>query len=213
VRFSVADRGPGIPEQEKRQIFEPYVQGRAGAEQGEGTGLGLAICRRLVDLFGGEIGVLDREAGGVVFWFTIPLTPASAPPAGAAAGPAARPLRVLLVEDNPAGQYLARSLLERLGHDVTVVAEPDLAEATIASHRFDLVLLDRRLRGGDGLELLRRIRAGPQRGVAVIMATAAGDGEVRAAALAAGADAFLSKPYSFRMLAEAIARLREGRAA
>ncbi len=210
VRISVADRGPGIPQWEKQQIFEPYVQGRAGAEQGEGSGLGLAICRRLVELFGGEIGVVDRDGGGVEFWFTLPLLPAPVPdpePDHGAAGPR---LRVLLVEDNPANQFLARRFLEKLGHEVTVVSEAATAAARIEAEAFDLIVVDRRLGEGDGLALLRRVRAGGHGGaVAIIMATATTAGDAREEALAAGADEFLCKPYSIRMLAEAIQRSRE----
>ena len=212
LRFSVQDDGPGVPDGEKATIFEAYVQGQGGLETAEGSGLGLAVCRRLVELFGGRIGVADAPGGGAVFWFTVPLRPSEN--AGAAV-PSTRPrLRTLVVEDNPANQYLARRFLEHLGHDATVVPAADAAESRLGAEAFDLLILDRRLADGDGLDLLRRIRArrdGDR--MAIILATAAVTDEGRAEAIAAGADHFLPKPYAIDDLAGAIDRSRQARAA
>jgi signal transduction histidine kinase len=73
VTVSVRDRGPGVPEDQRQQIFEPFQQldsntGRAK----EGSGLGLAICKAIVDAHGGTIGVESRAGGGSVFWFQLP---------------------------------------------------------------------------------------------------------------------------------------------
>jgi PAS domain S-box-containing protein len=72
--FSVIDRGPGIPDEQRERIFEAFVQLEAGvARRRGGTGLGLAICRRLVELMGGTIWVDARPGGGSRFSFTIPM--------------------------------------------------------------------------------------------------------------------------------------------
>ncbi len=78
VRFSVQDRGPGVPEAEKHLVFQKFVRGSASqkASAVRGTGLGLAIVAAAVDLHGGTSGVSDRGGGGAEFWFELPLTAA-----------------------------------------------------------------------------------------------------------------------------------------
>ncbi|GIE46824.1 hypothetical protein Ani05nite_03580 [Amorphoplanes nipponensis] len=80
-RVEVADRGIGVPEEERTRIFAPFHRAPA-AEGFPGTGLGLAVCRRIVALHGGELGVEPNPGGGSVFWFTV-----AAAPVAAAAGP------------------------------------------------------------------------------------------------------------------------------
>lgn len=75
VELAVADRGPGIPEEEKQHIFKQFyrgqqVAGRTGRKVG--TGLGLAICREIISRHGGAVWAEDREGGGTVFKFTLP---------------------------------------------------------------------------------------------------------------------------------------------
>ena len=75
ARIEIADRGIGIPDDDKPDIFESFH--RAGTAAGyAGTGLGLAICRRIVERHGGTIGVSDNPGGGTRFHFTLPLVPA-----------------------------------------------------------------------------------------------------------------------------------------
>ena len=71
-RIEVADRGIGIPPQEREGVFDAFHRG-AGAGGFTGSGLGLAICRKIVERHGGRIGVDDNPGGGSVFWFTLPV--------------------------------------------------------------------------------------------------------------------------------------------
>jgi two-component system, OmpR family, sensor histidine kinase KdpD len=77
VSVEVADRGPGVPAAERERIFDKFYR-VPGARTG-GAGLGLAICRGIVEAHGGRIRVADREGGGAVFCFTLPIE--GAPPA------------------------------------------------------------------------------------------------------------------------------------
>ena len=63
----VADRGPGVPEEDREKIFEPFFTGKT-----QGTGLGLAIARRVIEQHGGTIGVFDNPGGGALFRAEIP---------------------------------------------------------------------------------------------------------------------------------------------
>jgi signal transduction histidine kinase len=78
TRVEIADRGIGIPDDDKPNIFESFHRARTAAGYA-GTGLGLAICRRIIERHGGAIGVGDNPGGGTRFHFTLPL-PVSAPP-------------------------------------------------------------------------------------------------------------------------------------
>ena len=73
LRVTVADRGPGIPPEERANLFQRFV--RLGAQDGTqyGVGLGLSVVKAIVEEHGGQVGVDDRPGGGSVFWFTVPM--------------------------------------------------------------------------------------------------------------------------------------------
>lgn len=74
VRFEISDQGPGVPEEFQKKIFERFkmIEG-SKAHKKSGSGLGLAICKQIVELHGGDIGVINNETGtGSTFWFTVP---------------------------------------------------------------------------------------------------------------------------------------------
>ncbi|GAB4213323.1 MAG: hypothetical protein OHK0022_50290 [Roseiflexaceae bacterium] len=72
----VRDSGPGIPADQRARIFEKYGQVR-GVNQRAGTGLGLTFCKLVAEAHGGQIGVREAPGGGSIFWFTLPVQPAS----------------------------------------------------------------------------------------------------------------------------------------
>jgi signal transduction histidine kinase len=74
VRVEVLDRGPGVPMAFRPALFEPFCQAE-GADNRDrgGSGLGLTISRAIIRQHGGDIGLEDREGGGSIFWFTLPL--------------------------------------------------------------------------------------------------------------------------------------------
>jgi hypothetical protein len=88
VRMEIADRGIGIPDDDKPNIFESFHRAQSAAGYA-GTGLGLAICRRIVERHGGAIGVTDNPGGGTRFFFTLPAAEVPAAPEPAAPEPAA----------------------------------------------------------------------------------------------------------------------------
>ena len=105
-------------------------------------------------------------------------------------------MRVLVVDDDPEILDLARFLLEPDGYQVLGVSSGDEALPALAEQRFDLVIADVAMAGVDGVELCRRIRADANlRHLPVLMLTAVAGEEVRADALAAGANGYLTKPF------------------
>lgn len=172
LHFSVIDTGIGIPKDKQQLVFQSFTQvnGTSTRRHG-GTGLGTSIARKLVHLMEGEIGLESEPDKGSTFWFTVPLevcptTPtqeelASLPDVSAprAPGGAHRPARVLLAEDYPINQELARLHLESAGHHVDVVATGVEAVKACQALRYDIVLMDLHMPEMDGHEATRLIRA------------------------------------------------------
>ncbi|WP_317201712.1 ATP-binding protein [Janthinobacterium sp.] len=219
VEFCVSDTGPGIPAETLPRLFRKFEQGdHSTTREYGGTGLGLAICKELVELMGGDIGVDSRPGIGSHFRFTLPLAAGHAPPPEAlrAARPArhARRLRVLCAEDVRTNQIIIATLLEGMGHQVTLVDNGVAALRALAGADFDVVLMDGRMPLMDGEQTTRLIRAGGDaaRPVAepdlpIIALTANASAHDRARYLACGMDGFLSKPVDERLLHQEIGRV------
>ena len=126
LEFAVRDTGIGIPPSGLERLFQPFAQADASmARRFGGTGLGLSISKSLVEMMGGTIWVESEVGKGSTFSFTVRLPLAKELPAdfeAPAVLPAAAcgPLRILLVEDNPANQKLATYVLQDRGHTVEI---------------------------------------------------------------------------------------------
>ncbi len=213
LRFCVSDTGIGIAPEQHGRLFQRFsqVDGSIRRQYG-GSGLGLAICKGLVELMGGTIGVESRTGAGSTFWFRVPLPACPAPAAEAAEGRPrpVHPARLLLVEDVPINQDLARAVLEAEGHNVDVAGDGAAAIEAVRAKTYDLVLMDVQMPGMDGLTATRTIRAmpGPAGTVPIVAMTA----NVLPAQIetfrAAGMDGHVGKPFKRAELAAAIARHR-----
>ena len=194
--FSVRDTGIGIAPADHERIFGSFEQ--VGPAHQGGTGLGLTISRSYVRMMGGELALDSQPGAGADFRFTIdvPVVAATRPVAdGAARLRLERPLTLLVVDDSPEGRLLLRSLLEPLGFAIAEAANLAETRDRMAAGTIDLVLLDWFLPDGEGIDLVRQLRARPG-SPALVMLTANALAESRDEALAAGVDAFLSKPFA-----------------
>jgi signal transduction histidine kinase/ligand-binding sensor domain-containing protein len=202
---AVVDSGIGIPQEQLDAIFEPFsqVDGSVSRSFG-GTGLGLSISSGLLQLMGGRVEVESQLGKGSTFRFYVPARRVAAGPAQAAGiQPAgselpARTLSILVAEDNPVNQMVAKALLQKHGHRVTVVENGELAVARAEAERFDLILMDIQMPKLDGWEATRRIRhretASGQR-IRIVGLTAHALEEARRECMAAGMDDVLVKPF------------------
>ncbi|MEW6756291.1 MAG: two-component regulator propeller domain-containing protein, partial [Candidatus Latescibacterota bacterium] len=231
LRLEVGDTGLGIAPQDRERIFLPFTQADASTtRQHGGTGLGLAIAQRVVGLMGGRIEVVSEPGRGSTFSFglVLPVAPEPAeeaaaegpaplgPRAGAPSPAPARLLRVLLAEDTPANQKLVLYVLGQRGHHVEVAADGRAAVELLHSQDFDVVLMDVQMPVLDGLQATARIRslADPRKaGVPVVAMTAHAFRSDVERCLAAGMNAYLSKPVGAAELIEMVERWAGGSAA
>ncbi|QIM20899.1 response regulator [Phycicoccus sp. HDW14] len=216
----VHDTGTGIPENRLERIFSPFAQGDASTTRTHGgTGLGLAICTRIASRLGGALDVRSAVGVGSVFTISVPVRACTR---GAAADPAADPVLradegarsdgpgpvVLLAEDDPVNRMVALHMLRRLGVEADVATDGVEAVAATAARDYDIVLMDVNMPNLDGVGATRalRERGGRQPHVVALTANAA-DGD-REKLLAAGMDAYLSKPYTLEDLERTLAAPR-----
>ena len=120
-----------------------------------------------------------------------------------------RALRILVAEDNMINQQLARALLSKAGHNVTVVGDGRLAVQAVQAQDYDVVLMDVQMPDMDGVEATRRIRAlpPPKSQVPIVAVTAHAMSDARDQYLAAGMDAYTTKPLSTAALFAILHRL------
>jgi two-component system sensor histidine kinase RpfC len=223
LSFSVEDSGPGIPEDEKRRIFEPFYQLSAGAaRRHDGVGLGLYIVRSISDLLKGQIEVENKPIKGSIFRWRLRV--ADAPPDERPTqilnleqalkehrDHVPQPLRCLIVDDHEPNRDMLRRMLHRAGHRMVAVTGGAAAIAAIEAEWFDVVLLDLhmpRVSGWDVLAHFGKPNAG--RVPAFIVVSADSIPETVDSVKAFGAKAFLMKPIAFGQLLSALERCASG---
>ncbi len=215
LRYSVFDRGIGVPEAERGRLFQPFEQLRPAAlRRRGGTGLGLAISKRYAEAMGGSIGYAPRSGGGSHFWFEIPVRvlPAVAkgdePPRLRTEGVPGAQRTILLAEDDPVSRMISEATLRALGYRVVPACDGREALELAISRPFDAILLDCQMPELDGFEVARRLR-GIGRTLPILALTARAFDSDRAACLEAGMDDYLAKPFERSELGALLARWLE----
>jgi signal transduction histidine kinase/DNA-binding response OmpR family regulator/ABC-type amino acid transport substrate-binding protein len=205
LHIKVEDSGPGIPNEQLGQIFDPFVQVGRPSDGAKGTGLGLAISKSLVDLMEGEISVESAFGKGALFHIYLPVTLAEVtetegndsvqlPVLGLA--PDQPEQRILVAEDTPDNRQLVTSLLTETGFSVQEAKNGEEAIAVFEEWQPHFIWMDMRMPVMDGYEATRRIRGLPSGDrVKIVALTASVFKEQHGKILAAGCDAVLHKPF------------------
>jgi two-component system sensor histidine kinase/response regulator len=211
LRFSVRDTGIGIPEEQRRVIFEAFAQGDGSTTRRYGgTGLGLTISTRLVGLMGGHIWVESEPGHGSTFHFSARFE--VQPPTKAEAHPIRLGgLPVLVVDDNTTNRIILADIVHGWGLRPAAAAGAaealsSLEHAAAAGEPFALVLLDAMMPDVDGFTLAERIRTHPTLSdTALVMLSSAGRGGNAAHCRALNVT-YLHKPVKPSELLRAIKR-------
>jgi signal transduction histidine kinase/ActR/RegA family two-component response regulator len=209
LAFEVTDTGAGIAPERLASVFEPFVQGDASITRAHGgTGLGLSIARQLAELLGGTLNVKSTPGEGTTFTLELPVAPADAPLQAAAeqihAGQGLYGLRVLLAEDNPINQLVARAMLETMAVAVDVAGNGLEAVALACEGGYQVILMDLQMPGKDGITATREIRLHEQsagkRPVPIIAMTGNSPDDYGEACRQSGMDGYLMKPIRLEQL-------------
>ena len=212
LKVSVTDTGVGMTPMQSSHLFEAFTQADSSTTRRfGGTGLGLAISKRFVEMMRGHIGVESHPGVGSTFAFTVWLGVSDQSRHACVPCTTAKGMRVLVVDDNPDARQILTEQLLALGMRVENVESAksglNALQDSDDADPFEMVLMDWRMPEMDGVEASRRIthemplHHRPQ----VIMVTAFGADEVRAAGFQAGVTAFLDKPISQSRLWDTLA--------
>ncbi|WP_017661454.1 response regulator [Baaleninema simplex] len=216
LHFAVEDTGPGISEDERALLFEPFVQTSTGLQTTGGTGLGLTIGRRFVRLMGGEMQVESQVGRGSRFFFDLRVKLAIAsdlvsegelPHRLTVLAPNETIYRILVAEDEPTNRSLLVRLLKTVGFDVREAENGRAAVDCWREWKPHLVWMDMRMPVLDGYEATRTIKNASNGCETVVIAlTASAFEDERQAVLDAGCDDFVRKPYR---AAEILAKIQQ----
>ena len=211
LKFAVRDSGIGMTKEQSAKLFQPFTQADMSTTRKHGgTGLGLTICRRLVDLMGGRIWLESKPGAGSTFYFTVWLGVGSATGSGRVVPEKLSKLRVLVVDDNAAAREILQEPLSTVAARVDTVASGKEAIAAIqrhdASEPYDIVFMDWRMPGMDGLQASRHIKCDEtlKHQPAIVLVTAFGREEVREEAERLQLDGFLVKPVTKSMIVDTL---------
>ncbi len=205
LQLEVEDSGVGIPDEQQKRIFEPFVQSMHNPSNTKGTGLGLSITQSFVTLFGGDIKLMSRTGEGTLFFVELPVTVADADdidsavavlPAVLGLEPGQKAWRILVVEDNADNRLLLSSMLTQAGFDVKEAENGKEALNLFQQWLPHFIWMDMRMPVMDGYEATSKIRSQPDGDkVSIVALTASVFSEQREKVLSSGCDDIRYKPF------------------
>ena len=212
LSFSVRDTGIGMTRDQCGKLFQAFGQvDRSATRRFGGTGLGLAISKQLTEMMGGGISVESEPGVGSTFRFWVVVGTHDRESVAAPPEVALERLRILVVDDNETSREILETTLGAWSATVQSAASGEEAveavrEAAAAGTPFDLVLMDWKMPGLDGLEATRLIKEDKDISTTptIIMVTAFGREEIGSRAAELGVDAILVKPVNSSILRQTV---------
>jgi signal transduction histidine kinase/ActR/RegA family two-component response regulator len=215
IKINIHDTGVGISASKQATLFERFTRGEdAYSKEQEGTGIGLDLTKHLVELNGGRIGVESTEGKGSTFWFMLPI--AHSQPCEIVESTSATPskttdlsgLTMMVVDDNPNVCTILETIFSNVGATVHVATSVQDGLTLLNTSQPDIIVTDMAMPRESGLTLIERIRATPNdiQNLPILVLSACAFDNDKNTALAAGASAFMAKPFN---PAELLQRVRE----
>ena len=210
AQLVVRDTGQGMSEEDLAHIYDRFYQGAARSfEKISSTGIGLGLTRDFVELHGGTIDVESTLGKGSTFTVTLPIVQNPVLPEGEPSQLQGKSL--VVIDDNP---DMLSFIKLNMSEDITVFTTPSATEGLnlVRTYCPDVVVLDVMMPECDGFELCRQIRADELTShIPVIFLTARSNEDDIARGYACGADGYLTKPFSIKILRAKIDVLIESR--
>ncbi len=194
--YRIEDTGIGMSEAFQHRMYELFAMANKSGRAVVGSGVGLSICKQLVELMGGTIECQSAEGEGTVFTVTLELAVADR----AVDDLLLPPMKILLADDDEVFLMTAADTLRDIGLQPDCVKDGESAIAAVKEKRkaaqdYPLIIIDWKMPDMDGIEATRKIRAEVGEEVSIIVISAYAPEEIRDAALAAGANGFICKPF------------------
>jgi len=217
IYCAVRDTGIGLTEEQIGRLFQSFSQADTSTTRKfGGTGLGLVISKNLAEMMGGEVGVSSEHGKGSTFWFTVRLGKGIGQQRKLALSGDLQGKRVLVVDDNENARLVLGDLLDGMSFRVdqaesgkAAIGAVDCAEAQ--GMPYEIVFLDWKMPGMDGIETARRLKELPlSRMPHMMMVTAYGHEEVIKGAEEMGIEEVLIKPVSASALFDGVVRILGG---
>lgn len=196
LEYKVSDTGIGMSQDFMEVMYQPFIrQTDSRINTIQGTGLGLAITKKMVDIMGGQIKCESQEGLGTTFTVTLDIEVSSK----AESEQKLPPLEVLVIDDDEVLLETACDTLTALG------TNPDLAESGVtaltkllakkdAGKSYDVIILDWKMPGANGVELTKKIREIAGNDISILLVSAYDWTQIEEDAQNAGIDGFISKP-------------------
>lgn len=217
LQFTVSDTGIGIAPENQSKIFTAFDQANGDTTRKfGGTGLGLSIVKQLVEIQDGKIELESEEGKGSSFIIELEFEIGQASMLNEKQSleqlVGFNGVKVLLVEDNPVNQLVATDLLEEKECEVTLANNGKEGVEILEEHDFDVVLMDMQMPVMDGYTAMNLIRSKEENNIRIpiVALTAHTSQEEIDRCIAAGADKYLSKPYTPDALYKIISELIKG---
>lgn len=212
ITFTLQDSGIGIAKDKINTILEPFVQSDPSfSRRYGGAGMGLAISNKLLASMGGKLNIQSTLGKGSVFSFQLALKATKRhqqPDTSFIISPTAQQqaLPILLVEDSPSNQLIAKTMLTKYGFQVNTVNNGLEAVQAIRKNKFSLVLMDLQMPEMNGLDACCEIRkfANANKHVPIVAMTANVSDTDRQQCLSVGMDDFLTKPINKNKMLQVI---------
>lgn len=207
IIINVKDSGIGIDLKAQKDVFLEFQQiDDSNKRRIDGTGLGLSICKQLVELMGGEIGLISEPNKGSCFWFTLNFKEGVKEIEKTKISPKRKNIsfNVLVVEDKAINQKVIELMLKKLGHQIEVANNGFECLEKFNPEKFQIILMDVQMPGMDGVEAVKKLKEKYTNLPPIIGLSAnsmEGDAEKY---MRLGFDDYLSKPVTLSALQEKI---------